>query len=160
VSRLIVAALFLITASAPPALSQSVTDNITIKRWEDFKSTVGVGLQADNCPQVNDALHAKLTGYKFGSNDVLTDEEFVSLVGDQYEYFGIFGGREFYDRQAQKMSDPLGVYAKINGITVDDPANYTDPAKNIRRTSSPMISLSFVVTALSRNEIKKLFDAS
>ena len=108
---------------------QPLTDNVTIKRWIDFKAKVAVGLPVKNCPQVNHRLYKKITASKYGHKDFLSNEEFIALVGGQYQYFGIFGGAQFYNNKNGRLEDTLSTYARIRGFDVGDPDIYRTPVK-------------------------------
>ncbi|GAA6170271.1 hypothetical protein [Sessilibacter corallicola] len=120
--------LFLVFSPISALHAQSITDGVTVEQWKSFKATVGVGLTAD-CPVVNDALYRKITAAQYGGTDILSDQEFIDLVGNQHSFFGIFGGTKFYNRKTGKLADILETYAALQDIDISDVTNYTDPKK-------------------------------
>lgn len=129
VSRQFLICFFLIAVLPNSAFANSLSDGVTIKKWQDFKATVGVGLNADaDCPVVNKVLYEKINARAYGGQ-TLTSEEFEGLVGSKYDFFGIFGGSKFYNRHTGGVEDTLSVYARLNGLDIDDQTIYSSPEK-------------------------------
>lgn len=115
--------LLLLSAMAPSAMAQSLSDGITFKTWGDYKSLFGA--ESGDCHMLPAPLSYKIHGGLNGEAP-LTDAEFVELVGDDHQLFGVLGGTRFYVRSAGELMELMPAYLTLQGIDMRDQTLISD----------------------------------
>ena len=106
--------------------AQSLSDGVSFKTWGDFQTRLGAGYDdRGGCKMLPPPLSYKIDGGLNGEPP-LSDQEFVNLVGDEHQLFGILGGTRFYVRSTGKTMEMLPAYLTLQGIDMNDQTLLSD----------------------------------